>query len=135
MDGVGGGSTDTSWTKYSGVRRTQFIPERDDAPAPAPRAPSPKPAPRPRESVTWDREREIQIDIERNKDRRPSRPPPAKDMWTEISKDLVAREAIEQMGYEYEDSPMFFYVMEYLQYVSLQTPPFSRGSHTDLMTG
>lgn len=115
MDGVGGGSTDTSWSKYSGVRRTQFIPERDEAPALAPRAPSPK-ASRPRESTTWDREREIQIDIERNRDRRPSRQAPPKDMWTEISKDLVVREAIEQMGYEYEDTPMFYYIMAYLEY-------------------
>lgn len=119
MDGVGGGATDTTWSKYSGVRRTKFVPERDDAPALAPRAPSPKPS-RPRESATWDREREIQIDIERNRDRRPSRPPPVtKDMWTEISKDLVVREAIEQLGYEYEDTPEFYYVMDYLQYVRI----------------
>lgn len=119
MDGVGGGATETNWSKYSGVRRTQFIPERDEAPVSVPREPSPRPS-RPRESVTWDREREIQIDIERNRDRKiPQAPPQAtKDMWTEISKDLVTREAIEQMGYDYEDSPMFYYVMNYLQYVS-----------------
>jgi hypothetical protein len=40
-------------------------------------------------------------------------------MWTEISKDLVVKEAIQHMGYEYEDTPMFFYVMSYLRYVCL----------------
>lgn len=125
MDGIGGGSTDTSWTKYSGVRRTQFIPERDEAPAPRP--PSPRPI-RDRSSRDHGREIDIDIDIdidiERSRDRRPSRPPlpapppPPKEMWTEISKDLVVREAIEELGYEYEDSPMFYYVMQYLRYVS-----------------
>jgi len=117
MDGVGGGATDTSWTKYSGVRRTKFIPERDDAPVPlpAPREPSPQPTRR-HESTTWDREREIEIDISRNRAAARPQPQPSKDMWTEISKDLVVREAIERMGYDYEDAADFFYVMEYLQY-------------------
>lgn len=39
-------------------------------------------------------------------------------MWTEVTKDLVIKEAIEEAGYEYEDSEDFFYVMEYLKYVS-----------------
>jgi len=42
-----------------------------------------------------------------------------KDMWTEITKDLVIREAIDSMGYECEETDDFFYVMEYLRYVSL----------------
>ncbi|KAH0267774.1 SET domain-containing protein, partial [Aureobasidium melanogenum] len=41
---------------------------------------------------------------------------PTKDMWTEVAKDLVIKEAIEEMGYQYEDSEHFFYVMEYLKY-------------------
>lgn len=122
MDGVGGGSTETQWSKYSGVRRTKFIPERDamPAPAPAPRAPSREP--RKSSNNLWDREREIDIniDIDRSVERRYAEPPPppapAKDMWTEISKDLVVKEAIQQMGYEFEETPMFFYVMSYLKY-------------------
>jgi hypothetical protein len=43
-----------------------------------------------------------------------------KDMWTEVTKDLVIKEAIEEMGYQYEDSEHFFYVMEYLKYVRLR---------------
>lgn len=42
-----------------------------------------------------------------------------KDMWTEITKDLVIREAIDSMGYACEETDDFFYVMEYLRYVSL----------------
>ncbi len=39
-------------------------------------------------------------------------------MWTEITKDLVLREAIESRGYSWEETDEFFYVMEYLRYVS-----------------
>lgn len=41
-----------------------------------------------------------------------------KDMWTEITKDLVIREAIDSMGYSCEETDDFYYVMEYLRYVS-----------------
>ncbi|KAM0464781.1 hypothetical protein ACHAPV_002617 [Trichoderma viride] len=112
MDGVGGATTDTTWSKYSGVRRTKFVPERerdirDDL---SNRAPSPPPTlGRERVSVSvLDRDREIDIGI--NDRRQP------KDMWTEITKDLVIREAIEELGYEYEETDMFFYVMDYLKY-------------------
>lgn len=126
MDGAGGGSTDTQWSKYSGVRRTQFIPERDGQPAPRPRYRSRSRSRDARKSSTsvssWDREREIEVDIDRTVERHnppPAPPAPApKEMWTEISKDLVLKEAIQHMGYEYEDTPMFFYVMSYLRYVS-----------------
>jgi hypothetical protein len=39
-------------------------------------------------------------------------------MWTEVTKDLVIKEAVEEMGYEYEETEEFFYVIEYLRYVS-----------------
>lgn len=45
------------------------------------------------------------------------------DMWTEVTKDLVIKEAIDRMGYDYEETDRFFYVMEYLKYVSLPTLP------------
>jgi len=38
-------------------------------------------------------------------------------MWTEITKDLVIKEAIEEMNYGFEESENHFYVIEYLQYV------------------
>jgi len=46
-----------------------------------------------------------------------SRAPP-REMWTEITKDLVTKEGIESLGYQYEETEEFFYVMEYLRYVS-----------------
>jgi len=53
--------------------------------------------------------------------RRRSLPPPEskkKDMWTEVTKDLVIRDAVETMGYQYEETEEYFYIMEYLRYVS-----------------
>lgn len=37
--------------------------------------------------------------------------------WTEVTKDLVIREAIERRGYGYEETQDYFYIMEYLQFV------------------
>ncbi|KAB2578603.1 hypothetical protein BFW01_g12547 [Lasiodiplodia theobromae] len=92
MEGVGGGAQEVTWQRYNGVRRSKFLAdEREyatDWGAPAP-APPPLPA--------------------------PPKPKPA-DMWTEITKDLVLKEAIDAMGYDYEETDYFFYVMEYLRY-------------------
>ena len=68
----------------------------------------------------------VQYNQNQNNDRRMVLPPPPpepkpKEMWTEITKDLVTKEAIEYAGYAYEETPEFFYVMEYLRYV--RTPP------------
>ena len=113
MDGTGGGRQEISWDRYNGTRRSKF--------------------------VTGDREFDAQFDLAA---RRPPLPPPPaappveerrititkreegpvrerkSDMWTEITKDLVSKEAIEFMGYEYEETESFYYVMEYLRYVS-----------------
>jgi hypothetical protein len=89
MDGVGGASQEITWQKYNGVRRSRFIPERDTL------------------SV-----------YEEVSDRRVGRPRRYGDMWTEITKDLVTREAIEELGYDFEETEYFFYVIEYLRYVS-----------------
>lgn len=40
-----------------------------------------------------------------------------RDMWTEVTKDLVSKEAIEAVGYDYEETSGFFYVIERLRYV------------------
>ncbi|EAW12726.1 uncharacterized protein ACLA_011530 [Aspergillus clavatus NRRL 1] len=37
-------------------------------------------------------------------------------LWTEITKDLVVREAIERAGYEFEETESFYYIFSYLQY-------------------
>ncbi len=122
MDGAGGGATDTSWSRYSGVRRTKFVPERDGVLVHRPSSPKPVH----RHAHGGDRlnvsvqERDLEVDIERRR-RRVSRspaPPPPKEMWTEITRDLVTREAIERMGYRYEETKWFFYIMDYLRQVS-----------------
>jgi hypothetical protein len=95
MIGAGGGSQEISWQRYNGVRRSKFM--------------------------TGDREFETEfgapIPVEERQIALP--PPPNRrpaDMWTEITKDLVIKEAIEHMGYDYEETEFFFYVMEYLKY-------------------
>ncbi|KAL9089021.1 MAG: hypothetical protein Q9159_002739 [Coniocarpon cinnabarinum] len=66
----------------------------------------------------------LEINNNTNDERRlvpmPPQAPPAptrpKEMWTEVTKDLVSREAIEYMGYPYEETADFFYIMEYMRY-------------------
>lgn len=41
------------------------------------------------------------------------------ERWTEITKDLVVREAIEQFGYEFEETRMFYYIFSYLDSVCI----------------
>ncbi|KAF8248114.1 hypothetical protein K440DRAFT_626735 [Wilcoxina mikolae CBS 423.85] len=36
------------------------------------------------------------------------------ELWTEITKDLVTREAIEDLGYAFEETDYFYYIFEYL---------------------
>ena len=45
-----------------------------------------------------------------------------KRLWTEITKDLVVREAIERAGYEYEETDSFYYIFSYLHYVRCPRP-------------
>lgn len=42
------------------------------------------------------------------------------ETWTEITKDLVVREALERFGYPYEETEYIFYIPEFLNNVSLQ---------------
>lgn len=63
--------------------------------------------------------RELAIIDTRDKGRRFEAEKSRKDrMWTEITKDLVSEEAIKEVGYEFEETEEFYYVMEYLRYVS-----------------
>jgi hypothetical protein len=120
MDGVGGGRQEITWERYNGERRGKFYPDGrlyDDpyANGAPPPAPLPPPAPVPERS----RGENINIHISesRGDDTGPRRRTRDK-MWTEVTKDLVIKEAIEEKGYEYEETDGFYYVMEYLQYVS-----------------
>ena len=144
MDGVGGGSEEITWQRYNGVRRSKFIPERDRERdtrveiRETERLPEPE-----RETRTTGLEIEISNKrrgsgrtyereyerIEESSDRRVGRPlPPPKPragegLWTEITKDLVVKEAIEQMGYDYEETEFFYYVLTYLRYVCTPSTP------------
>jgi hypothetical protein len=93
MDGIGGGSQEITWQRYNGVRRSKFI--------------------------AGDRE----YDSGYGADLGYSAPhPPAQrpsDMWTEITKDLVIKEALDTMGYPFEETEYFYYVMDYLRYVGV----------------
>jgi hypothetical protein len=140
MDGVGGASEEITWQKYNGVRRSKFIPERERAPErererveirEEPRRETTgleieiSTGPRRREGgTTYEREYER---IEEVSDRRvglPRGPPKQRvgDLWTEITKDLVNKEAIEQLGYDYEETEFFYYIIQYLRYVSFFSP-------------
>ncbi|EGS22976.1 uncharacterized protein CTHT_0014550 [Thermochaetoides thermophila DSM 1495] len=141
MDGAGGASAEVTWSKYSGVRRTRWIPDRDEekdkdsivSSTTTTTTVSERERGRVR-SRSRDRRVSVSINLDKNDDRRElevekvtdrrivrasSTNPPAKrqpETWTEITKDLVCREAIEQLGYEYEETDWFYYIVEYLSY-------------------
>lgn len=105
LEGVGGASQEVTWQRYNGVRRSEFHAEED---------------------VYSGGVGEVaRHDLEDTRDRGRrfvAQKPKSDMMWTEITKDLVVKEAIEQMGYDYEETEYFFYVMEYLRYVCLPQP-------------
>ncbi|KAI1496615.1 hypothetical protein F5X99DRAFT_62617 [Biscogniauxia marginata] len=138
MDGVGGGGAEVTWQRYNGVRRARFISERDGTVVSSSPTVASEPVrgrererdpsrERERLSVSIydgrEKSRDREVELEEVRDRRISiregdRVPTKRrnDMWTEITKDLVVREAIERLGYEYEETEWFFYVMQYLRY-------------------
>jgi hypothetical protein len=98
MDGVGGASQEISWQRYNGVRRSRFMAEGeefDEAPD---------------RDVGRIGRRYVGV-----KDRH-------EKLWTEITKDLVVREAIESSGYEFEETEFFYYIFAYLRYVCVAHP-------------
>jgi len=119
MDGVGGGAQEIYWERYNGQRRGKFISGdrvyEDEygngysSPPPLPPAP-----PAPREKEREVEKEEIKITHTRSHEERPRSK--RDKMWTEVTKDLVIKEACDEMGYEYEETDEFFYVMEYLRY-------------------
>lgn len=100
MDGQGGGNQEITWQRYNGVRRSKFYPdsrgegyysgEVDRQPAAGGQF-----------GGRYGRQRD-----------------PTDGLWTEITKDLVVKEAIEEMGYEFEETDDFYYIIAYLKYVS-----------------
>ncbi|KAL2220126.1 hypothetical protein M432DRAFT_674956 [Thermoascus aurantiacus ATCC 26904] len=94
LDGIGGASQEISWQRYNGARRSNFVTDGED--------------------FTSDHETDREVGrvgrrYVKVKDRRDR-------LWTEITKDLVVREAIERAGYEYEETEYFYYIFAYLRY-------------------
>lgn len=145
MDGVGGGGAEVTWQRYNGVRRAKFVPEREGTVVSS-NSTSISDRDRGRDFDHHSHhDHELSVDVhiagkgqgrERSRSRGPelveeirdrrisirdgkqSSSKRDSDMWTEITKDLVIREAIEKRGYQYEETEFFFYVMSYLAYVS-----------------
>lgn len=132
MDGVGGGAQEITWGRYNGERHGKFVTNDrtydEGWGNGSPRAALPAPSRRDDYSETRITERRItegsSTGRSKNKDR----------MWTEITKDLITKEAIEEMRYEYEESDDYFYVMEYLRYVSHINPQNSHSRLSTLLT-
>jgi hypothetical protein len=117
LDGVGGGSQEISWQRYNGVRRSKFMPDgspSDEGYGSEVGRPLPVPVP-------------VSVPVAgavagagagaigpRYGPRRKE----GEGLWTEITKDLVVKEAIKQAGYEFEETDDFYYIMSYLKYVS-----------------
>lgn len=100
MDGAGGGAQEVTWGRFNGVRRSKFYPDdRGEGyyPGGAEMVAPPRFG--------------------------PGRRNPTDGLWTEITKDLVVKEAIEEMGYEFEETEDFYYVIAYLRYVSFHSIP------------
>ena len=109
MEGVGGASQEITWQRYNGVRRSKFTADEDVFVAGVSRVREDErmlAKPDHRDLDTRDRGRRFVAEKE-------------DVMWTEITKDLVIKEAIEEMGYDYEETEFFFYVMVYLRYVGI----------------
>ncbi|EXJ80517.1 hypothetical protein A1O1_08663 [Capronia coronata CBS 617.96] len=107
MDGAGGGSQEITWQRYNGVRRSKFVPDGvlDDTRARGAVRTPPLPAPAPLPASNGD----IGRRYGRERD-------PTEGLWTEITKDLVVKEAIQEMGYEFEETEDFYYIIAYLRY-------------------
>ncbi|KAL1843294.1 hypothetical protein VTJ49DRAFT_2403 [Mycothermus thermophilus] len=119
MDGAGGASAEVTWQKYSGVRRTKFIPDRDrdDRASTVTTTTATTSLTDLRPPV--ERERRLSVHVvkeERGRSRDRSPPRRTAETWTEITKDLVCREAIEECGYQYEETEWFYYIVEYLSH-------------------
>ncbi|ETN40531.1 uncharacterized protein HMPREF1541_04808 [Cyphellophora europaea CBS 101466] len=98
MDGQGGGAQEITWQRYNGVRRSKFFPDgRNDG----------------HYSGELDRPPASGGQIGGRYGRQRD---PTDGLWTEITKDLVVKEAIEEMGYEYEETDDFYYIISYLKY-------------------
>ncbi|KAK2875070.1 hypothetical protein FQN49_001810 [Arthroderma sp. PD_2] len=93
VDGLGGNTEEILWQRRNGVRRSRFLHDGHEL--------------RPCRDI------DVRGTVAKRyvgvKEKR-------EELWTEITKDLVVKEAIEEAGYEYEETADFFYIFAYLQY-------------------
>ena len=110
MDGAGGGSQEITWQRYNGVRRSKFLPDGE----------------RSASDEGYGSEVGRPIAGGGGVAARYGQPRREGDgLWTEITKDLVLKDAMMELGYEYEETADFYYVMAYLKYVSSRASPTS----------
>lgn len=120
MDGVGGGKQEITWQRYNGERRGKFYMGGERGGVYEGEFGNGGGGGRERER---DRERGEREVVEETRITESTTRGRTKDkLWTELTRDLVVREAIEECGYECEESEGFYYVMEYLRYVSWLFP-------------
>lgn len=110
MEGIGGAKEEITWQRYNGVRRSKFIAEEEEY-----RGVGGQELMAPKEVERFEQGRRYVLEKDKKE-----------KMWTEITKDLVTEDAIKQMGYDFEETEFFYYIMSYLKYVGL-LPPSSRG--------
>lgn len=110
MDGAGGGAQEITWQRFNGVRRSKFMPDGvEEGYGNEIGRPLPPPIPEPRPLPAQNGEIGRRYGREGN---------PTDGLWTEVTKDLVVKEAIQEMGYEFEETSDFYYIIAYLRYVS-----------------
>ncbi|KAK5064599.1 hypothetical protein LTR84_000433 [Exophiala bonariae] len=112
MDGAGGGAQEITWQRYNGVRRSKFFPDgADEGYTGEVGRHTPLPAPTPEHRYPPSPAYNGEIGKRYGKERNPT-----DGLWTEVTKDLVVKEAIQEMGYEYEETDDFYYIIAYLRY-------------------
>ncbi|OAX81552.1 hypothetical protein ACJ72_04106 [Emergomyces africanus] len=94
LEGVGGATQEITWQRYNGVRRSKFIVDGDEYTSDRGRTQDPG------------RIGKRYVGVKDKRD----------GLWTEITKDLVVKEAIERAGYDYEETQFFYYIFAYLKY-------------------
>ncbi|KAL8693763.1 MAG: hypothetical protein Q9218_001459 [Villophora microphyllina] len=106
MEGIGGAKEEITWQRYNGVRRSKFIAEEDEYRG-GREVKDMQMVMAPKEAEPTRYEQGRRYVGEKDKKEK---------MWTEITKDLVTEDAIKQMGYDFEETEFFYYVMSYLKY-------------------
>ncbi|RVX69140.1 hypothetical protein B0A52_06854 [Exophiala mesophila] len=108
IEGAGGGGQEITWQRYNGVRRSKFMPDgSDEAFGNELGRPIPPPIHDPRPLPAQNGEIGRRYGKEGN---------PTDGLWTEVTKDLVVKEAIQEMGYEFEETSDYYYIIAYLRY-------------------